>query len=222
MTWWCIYSYAYGVNPDGAQWTLSAQGDLPAAVSRVKVECADDHQGRMVWKETKRRDAEAQSWEVETTANLLWDGYNIVQTLTHSQPHTLTNAFVWGLDISGTLQGAGGVGGLLAEVKDGSPYLAAYDANGNVTEYLSADGTLATHYEYSPFGEIVAQSGDLADSFTHRFSTKPWCAVTGLSEYEFRKYGPGMGRWLSRDPLEESVGLALYWFAIRLYQIVMS
>jgi RHS repeat-associated protein len=107
------------------------------------------------------------------------------------------------LDLSGSLQGAGGVGGLLAEVIDGAPYLAAYDANGNVTEYLSADGTLTAHYEYSPFGENVVQSGPMPDSFTHRFSTKPWCAVTGLSEYEFRKFSPSMGRWLSRDPIEE-------------------
>jgi RHS repeat-associated protein len=78
-------------------------------------------------------------------------------------------------------------------------------------EYLTADGTLAAHYEYSPFGEIVVQSGDMADSFTHRFSTKPWCGVTGLSEYLFRKYSPGLGRWLSRDPIGE-VNAGLYPF----------
>jgi RHS repeat-associated protein len=31
------HSYAYGVNPDGAQWTLSAQGDLPAIPSLTDV-----------------------------------------------------------------------------------------------------------------------------------------------------------------------------------------
>jgi RHS repeat-associated protein len=158
----------------------------------------------MVWKEISRRGAEAQSWEVEQTASILWDGYNIVQALSHSQTHTLTNFHIWGLDLSGSLQGAGGVGGLLAEVHDGEPYYAAYDANGNVTEYLTTDGTIAAHYEYSPFGEIVVQSGDLADSFTHRFSTKPCCAVTGLSEYEYRKYSPSVGRWMSRDPNTET------------------
>ena len=158
---------------------------------------AYDHQGRMVSKAVN-----------DSARHYLWDGYNIVQALTHSQTHTLTNSFIWGLDLSGTLQNAGGVGGLLVEVRDGEPYFAAFDANGNVTEYLSADGTLATHYEYSPFGELVVQSGDLADTFTHRFSTKPWCAVTGQSEYEFRKYEPGMGRWLSRDPSSDTTFLA--------------
>jgi RHS repeat-associated protein len=167
-----------------------------------------------VAKQISRRGAEAQSWEIEKTSTLIWDGFNIIQTLAHSQTHTLTNAFIWGLDLSGTLQGAGGVGELLAEVKDGEPYFAAFDANGNVTEYISTNGLVAAHYEYSPFGEIVVQSGDLADSFTHRFSTKPWCAVTGLSEYEFRKYSPGLGRWLSRDPIGEWGGALLTGFAI--------
>jgi RHS repeat-associated protein len=148
----------------------------------------------------------------DQTNSLIWDGFNIIQVLTHTQTHTLTNSFIWGLDLSGTLQGAGGVGGLLAEIKDGTPYFAAFDANGNVTEYVSTNGTLAAHYEYSPFGEIVVQSGDMADAFTHRFSTKPWCEVTGMSEYELRMYNPGLGRWLSREPLGETFSGALYGF----------
>ena len=83
-------------------------------------------------------------------------------------------------------------------------YLPAYDANGNVTEYVAAsDGAVPAHYDYSPFGGIVLQTGSLAGSFTHRFSTKPWCAVTGLYEYQFRKYSPELGRWMSRDPIGE-------------------
>ena len=78
----------------------------------------------------------------------------------------------------------------------------AYDANGNVSEYVSINGSIVAHYDYSPFGETLIESGDLASTFTHRFSTKPWCPVTGLCEYQMRKYRPEIGRWLSRDPLE--------------------
>jgi len=125
----------------------------------------------------------------------------------------IRNYNVWGLDLSQSLQGAGGVGGLLAVISplplgegqgEGSMALACYDANGNITEYLSESGTIAAHYEYSPFGEIAVQTGSLASTFTHRFSTKPWCAVTGFSEYEYRKYCPSLGRWLSRDPDNET------------------
>ena len=161
---------------------------------------ACEHQGRMMWKDISRRGAGAQSWKIERTDTLLWDGYNIIRETINHQPST-TNHYVWGLDLSCTLQGAGGVGGLLAEVQNGAHYFAAFDANGNVTEYISTNGVTEAHYEYSPFGEIVVQSGELADSFTHRFSTKPWCGVTGLSEYEFRKCSPSLGRWQSRAPL---------------------
>jgi RHS repeat-associated protein len=190
--------FDYTWNGENRLIKAETRDDIPAAVPRVTVEYAYDHQGRMAWKQISTNAV------IVSTRTLFWDGYNIVQELTHSQTHTLTNSFLWGLDLSGTLQGAGGIGGLLAEVKDGVPYFAAYDANGNVTAYIATNGTLAAHYEFSPFGEIVVQSGDMADSFTHRFSTKPWCAVTGLSEYEKRKYLPGLGRWMSRDPIGES------------------
>ena len=77
-----------------------------ASNSQHVVTYAYDQQGRMVWKEISRKDAKTQSWEVEKTTDVIWDGYNIVQDLTHSQTHTLTNFYIWGLDLSGSLQGA--------------------------------------------------------------------------------------------------------------------
>ena len=167
---------------------------------------AYDYQGRMTTKTVNG-----------STRRYLWGDYNIIAEYFHTPalPNSHTNYFVWGLDLSGTLQGAGGVGGLLAEIKDGVPYYCAADANGNVTEYLSSNGQVSAYYEYSPFGEIVAHSRNPAPpqlNFTHRFSTKPWCEVTELSEYEFRKYIPRLGRWASRDPIEEWGGIGLYGF----------
>ena len=195
------YDLDGNMSAAGDGWRYEWNGEnrlILASNAQHVVTFAYDHKGRMVAKAVD-----------DVARQYLWDGYNIIrETINHQQP--TTNHYVWGLDLSGTLQGAGGVGGLLAEIKDGGPYYAAFDANGNVTEYISTNGVTAAHYEYSPFGEISSQSGDLADSFTHRFSTKPWCGVTGLSEYEKRKYGPGMGRWLSRDPIEELGSINLY------------
>ena len=196
------YDLDGNMNAAGDGWWYFWNGEnrmILASNDTTVVTYAYDHQGRMVAKTVN-----------DVARQYLWDGYNIVQALTHSQTHTLTNSFIWGLDLSGSLQGAGGVGGLLAEIQDGEPYLASFDANGNVTEYISTNGVTEAHYEYSPFGEIVAQSGDIADSLTHRFSTKPWCGVTGLNEYLFRKYGSFLARWLSRDLIAERGGLNLY------------
>ena len=176
--------------------------------AEVVVTYAYDHKGRMIRKDIMRTGSDT------VHSEYIWDGWNIVREelrTPHAQLCTTHN--LWGLDLDGTMQGAGGVGGLLAVVRDGETYLPTYDANGNVSEYVSAaDGTVAAHYDYSPFGETLVASGPQAASFTHRFSTKPWCSETKLLEYQCRKYNPNLGRWMSRDPIGEKGGLNLLAF----------
>ncbi len=62
-------------------------------------------------------------------AKCVYDGWNVVLTLNACA--TVTRKFTWGLDLSGALPGAGGLGGLLAPV-EGSSYWYFYDGNGNV------------------------------------------------------------------------------------------
>jgi RHS repeat-associated protein len=93
-------------------------------------------------------------------------------------------------------------------------YIPAWDGNGNVTEYFSTDGSTAAHYEYSPFGETVIQSGDLAQTFAFRFSTKYWENETRLYYYGYRFYAPSMGRWVNRDPIGERGGRNLSSFCL--------
>ncbi|MBR4171115.1 MAG: RHS repeat-associated core domain-containing protein [Kiritimatiellae bacterium] len=50
----------------------------------------------------------------------------------------------------------------------------------------------------------------MADTFRHRFSTKPWIAALGAYDYGERLYSPGLRRWMSRDPIEEEGGVNLY------------
>jgi RHS repeat-associated protein len=123
------------------------------------------------------------------------------------------------MDLSGTMQGAGGVGGLLA-VNDGTAsYYPTFDGNGNVSEYLAVAivnnvpvVSIVAHYEYDAFGNTVVWSGAKVADFSHRFSTKSLDQVTGWYYYGYRYYDPLTGRWTSRDPIEESGGLNLYGF----------
>ena len=80
---------------------------------------------------------------VET--EFLYDGWNLVQETTG----TNVTQYVWGLDLSQSLQGAGGVGGLLCVIENGEEYYPAYDSNGNITEYVDDTGAVVAHYEYS-------------------------------------------------------------------------
>ncbi|MGB0155105.1 MAG: RHS repeat domain-containing protein [Verrucomicrobiales bacterium] len=110
------------------------------------------------------------------------------------------------------LQGAGGVGGLLAVRFGDQDYYPLYDGNGNVTEYLDNAGVVVAHYEYDAFGKVAAISGSQAGDFAFQFSTKYADAESGLSYYGFRYYDAVSGRWLNRDPIAERGGWNLYGF----------
>ncbi|MDD2230731.1 MAG: hypothetical protein PHY48_15200, partial [Candidatus Cloacimonetes bacterium] len=77
------------------------------------------------------------TWNPIETRNYIWDGWNIAVEIIidHVTPGTNISYYTWGLDLSGTLQGAGGVGGLLCDTKVSSSetntYFAVGDANGN-------------------------------------------------------------------------------------------
>lgn len=198
---------------DGWHYVWNGENRLVLASNVMHlVSYAYDHQGRMVLKMLSHKDAETQRWEENKNLSYVWDGYNIIveTVICDSSTNVVYNA--WGLDINGILQGVGGVGGLLAVVKDSTNYFPSYDANGNITEYVASDGVVIAHREYDSFGGTVVATGNL-DAFTHWFSTKPSCPITNFCEYQYRKYNFMLGRWQNRDPIEEMGSLNLYGFA---------
>ena len=132
----------------------------------------------------------------------MYDGWNLIQETTTTDSGESTEYYVWGLDLSGSLQGAGGIGGLLMRQTDSGEFLYLYDANGNVGQLVDAStGSLAAQYEYDPFGNTLVANGPEASSNPFRFSTKYLDAETSLYVYTFRSYDPEMGRWWTRDPI---------------------
>ena len=133
----------------------------------------------------------------------LYDGWNPVrETVTPSTGSgaVTTNSHYWGIDISGTMQGAGGVGGLLASRINGALYFPLYDVNGNITGYISESGAVVARREYDAFGNTAAKSGPMADTFNFWFSTKYLDVETGLYYYGYRFYSSETGRWTNKDP----------------------
>jgi RHS repeat-associated protein len=153
------------------------------------------------------------TWDVVATHTYFYDGWNLVlETVAHADGSVDRIEYVWGLDISGTLQGAGGVGGLLFEVRNGQIFIPFYDANGNVTAYVDAHGNVRGQYIYDVFGNTVSQTGDMADVFHFRFSTKYWDEETRSYYYGYRHYAPKLGCWFNRDPIGINGGLNEYGF----------
>jgi len=149
----------------------------------------------------------------------LYDGWNPIAEYTQGGTGgspVLAKTYLWGLDLSGTLQGAGGVGGLLSvsvpATVSGSPvFHPSFDGNGNVTAWTQSAATAPTCLrEYDAFGNIVAEQGTAPCSFG--FSTKLQDPETALLYYGLRYYHPPTGRWPSRDPIGERGGLNLYGF----------
>lgn len=145
----------------------------------------------------------------------LYDEYNAIAEYKDSA-RSLKTTYVWGNDLSGTAQEAGGVGGLLSVTEHDRQLpltsYPCYDGNGNITEYLIGEnaGTLVAHYEYDTFGEVNLRT--VSRDYSYCFSTKPCDSLSGLSYYNYRSYDSVLGRWMSRDPIQEQGGISLYGF----------
>ena len=147
-----------------------------------------------------------------STNKFLYDGWNLIAELNGA--NGIIRSYLWGLDLGGSMQGAGGVGGLLAiKPASGSPSLVAYDGNGNVTGLVDATtGTTSGQFEYGPFGETIRLTPNANNQSPFRFSTKYTDDESDFLYYGFRYYNANTGRWLSRDPIGEEAGPNLYRF----------
>jgi RHS repeat-associated protein len=195
--------------------------------SWLRIEFRYDAMGRRISKrvltsldslETVQSKGETYEWNAGSWTKFIYDGWNLSAALVCDAGDGSISAadqtFAWGPDLSGTEQGAGGIGGLAIYVDDlmapnTGPMFPVYDGNGNVTRLYSGvldsnnDPIRMAEYRYGPFGEDRGRVGPQASRFPFRWSTKWADNETGLSYYGYRYYSPGMGRWLARDPLGE-------------------
>jgi len=149
------------------------------------------------------------------TTYFIHDGWNVIAEYKRiSAANVLQRRYVWGQDLSGSLQGAGGVGGLImAEEINGvttTPYYYHYDGNGNVVEITDSSGAVAASYRYDAYGKTLSATGTFASTNRYRFSTKPVEFSSGLYFYGYRFYDPVNGRWTARDPSGERSGPNIY------------
>ena len=216
------------MEDDRHRYTWNGENRLVRVESKdgaTRVEYAYDYQGRRVTRvETRNAGTED---EVTRATAYLYDGWNVLAELTSQETADQSlraTYYTWGRDLSGSLQGAGGVGGLLAMSEDGEHRYPTYDANGNVGQLLDARGEVMAGYLYDPYGNVMEMRGEEAMENPWRFSTKPADEVTGWSYYGFRWYDPRKGRWPNRDPIEEVGGTNLYGFvenqAVNTYDIL--
>ena len=147
-------------------------------------------------------------WLNANEVHYVYDGMQVMQE--RSLLNTPTVTYTRGLDMSGTLGGAGGIGGLLARTDNkGSSYYHT-DGNGNVSMLVDSSGNVLARYLYDSFGNTLGMWGTLATANTYRFSSKESDPRTGQYYYGYRLYDPNLQRWPNRDPIQEAGGLNLY------------
>ena len=156
--------------------------------------------------------------ELSSRTRFLYDGWNLIAEWSADlQSASLSKIHLWGLDLSGSLQGAGGVGGLLSTtlVSNSSSYYPTYDGNGNITAWLDGSGAMLDKRDYDPFGALLTQykltaTPAILDELPFGFSTKYTDKESGLLYYGHRYYNTRNKRWLNRDLIEEAGGVNLY------------
>ncbi len=157
------------------------------------------------------------TWTQTNQVYYVYDGNLVIQERDINNLPTTT--YTRGNDLSGSFEGAGGIGGLLARTSQsysdgplsGNSFYHA-DGNGNITMLIDDFQGIVAKYLYDAFGNTISKSGLLADANVYRFSSKEWHQNSGLAYYLYRYFDPNLQRWPNRDPIGERGGLDLYSF----------
>ncbi len=156
------------------------------------------------------------TWTTNLAESFVYDGWNLLDEL-NATNNAVIRSYLWGLDLSETLQGAGGVGGLIEmnDVAGGSGgHFAGSDGRGSIASLLGAvAGTNTAVYEFNAFGVILRSDGPMANVNPIYFASKYHELESNLSYYGFRHYDPQNAKWLSRDPQGERAGPNVYCIA---------
>ena len=95
-------------------------------------------------------------------------------------------------------------------------HTASADGLGSLVLLTTASGTVAERYSYDPFGlpTITNSTGTVISTSAVGnpvlFTGREWEPEVGIYYYRARFYHPGVGRFLSRDPIGYVDGLNLY------------
>ena len=148
------------------------------------------------------------NWTKTNELHLLYDGWLLMQVRDGSNNVLVT--YTRGLDLSGSLSGAGGIGGLLARTDGAGSTFYHADGAGNITALMDMAQNMAARHMYSPFGKPLSQQGPMAGVDIMGFSSMP--QAHGIVFYPERHYLTSPPRWGSRDPIGEAGGINLYGF----------
>ena len=183
-------------------WTQHWNGEnrlIETEKDTVKLQFQYDYMGRRISKKVYENDV--------LTRHILfvYDDYKLIEELDALNENISLRRYCWqpkelGLDVPLSVH----------DVAANATYFYTIDANKNVCELTDSSGHVVAHYEYSPFGIQTKVTGFYANINPLGFSSEYYDSEINLVYYNYRYYYPKLGRWLSRDPIEELGGYNLY------------
>ena len=186
-----IWSVTYNGENRPTLWSCTQSNNSNNTNNQTILSMSYDRMGRRVTKNDQR---------------FVYDGYLQIANFEHSTSNIELQTFLW--DPSEPVA----TRPLVWNSSTSQPFnfstsYYTHEVNKNVSEILSADGEIFAHYEYTPFGTVSDQCGELASVNPWRFSSEFAEDDTATVYYNYRHYEPMVGRWLSRDPLGERSSL---------------
>ena len=185
---------------DGWTQTWDSENRIIQTVKgNTKLEFSYDYMGRRIEKKVFENNILISHYR------FVYDNYKLVEELDALNENSVLKQYVWqpsflGVDVP------------LIMFFENSTYYYFFDANKNITVLTDSNASIVAYYEYDPFGQCIKSEGLVCNINPFRFSSEYTDNETSLIYYNYRYYSPCLGRWLSKDPFEESGGINLYSF----------
>ena len=172
-----VWSVTYNGENRPILWTL-VNSSTPNSSTPPLISMSYDRMGRRVTKNNQR---------------FVYNGYLQIANFEHQTSNIKLQTFIWDPTESVATRP-------LVWTRNEAASYYTHDGNKNVSEVVASNTLLAAHYDYSPFGAVIAQYGVFAAANPWRFSSEYVDDDIATAYYNYRHYEPVMGRWLSRDP----------------------
>jgi RHS repeat-associated protein len=188
-----VYDAAGNLVDDGAgttfEWDAANRLSAINYQSNQRTEFTYDGFGRRV------QIVEKSNSDVTNLSQFIWIGNRIAQERSGGGAKTVRKYFAEGERLrTGPSQDAA--------------YFYTRDHLGSIREVTDSSGVVQACYDYDPYGKRTRLFGTLDVSFG--YTGHYYHERSGLNLTLHRAYHPTLGRWLSRDPIEERGGLNLY------------
>ena len=190
-----IWSVTYNGENRPVLWeNVSTNSPTPNSTTPTLISMSYDRIGRRVTKNNQR---------------FVYDGYLQIANIEHQTSNIKLQTFIWDPTEPVATRPLVWNSSTLQPFNFSTSYY-VHNGNKNVSEVVAENGDIAAHYDYAPFGAVIARRGASAAANPWRFSSEFAEDDTGTVYYNYRVFESRHGLWMSRDLLEDGGHANLY------------